>query len=303
MSNARAAVSSTLVVVMAGAAVSACVVRTYEPGPYYRRQPARGYYAQSPSPGAYGGAAYGQPAPTAYQPPPSYPPGAMGGAGYGAPPQPQFPAGAVGGASYGAAAQPQAAPASVYATPAQPQYQPAPTAAPVYASQGTVYNPATPQYAPPPPAPYGRPLVTIQVAPGVAAAPAGAIWVPADRPEPVWAPQALAPGQWYVIEATGVFSCWADHGDGVDAYYGYGPWAVGPQPQPWAQLLVDDRPMYTLAQGGRAPVGYRPDHRYSTMIVGNGSRPKLQIADARNGSWSDNHGGLWVRIVPAQRRY
>ncbi len=38
------------------------------------------------------------------------------------------------------------------------------------------------------------------------------------------------------------------------------------------------------------------------MIVGNGARPKLPIADARNGSWGDNHGGLWVRIYPTQRR-
>jgi hypothetical protein len=71
----------------------------------------------------------------------------------------------------------------------------------------------------------------------------GAVWVPADRPEPVWLNFPLTAGQWYVVEAWGVFSCWPNHNDGVDPYYGYGPWYFGAQPQPWAQLLVDDRPM------------------------------------------------------------
>jgi hypothetical protein len=130
----------------------------------------------------------------------------------------------------------------------------------------------------------------------------GAVWVPADRPEPIWLNVPFLAGQWYVVEAWGVFSCWPDHNDGVDPYYGYGPWYFGAQPQPWAQLLVDDRPMYEIGRASGHYVQYRQDHRYSTMIVGNGARPKLQIADARNGSWGDNHGGLWVRIYPAQRR-
>ena len=141
---------------------------------------------------------------------------------------------------------------------------------------------------------YGAPVQPV-------AAPAGAMWVPADRPEPVWLPTPLLVGQWYVVEAWGAFSTWADHADGVDPYYGYGPWYFGAQVQPWAQLLIDDRPMYEIGRTNNHDVRYRLDHRYSTMILGNGARPKLQIADARNGSWGDNHGGLWVRVYPARR--
>jgi hypothetical protein len=284
---------------------SACVVRTYE-APYYQQQPQRTAYVGTARPsaqGAYGGARYGQPAPQPYAgtmggaryaapaqpqytPPPQYAPGAMGGARYAAPAQPgytpgpqyvaqpTYPAGAIGGARYG--------------TPAQPTYVQAPVGATIYP-------------APPPPRPVAVVTFGAPVAGPVQVGLPGAIWVPADRPEPVWLAQALMPGQWYVVEAWGAFSCWFDHGDGVDPYYGYGPWYFGAQPQPWAQLLVDERPMYEIARASGHYTQYRPDHHYSTMMVGNGTRPKLQIASARNGSWRTNHGGLWVRIYPAQR--
>jgi hypothetical protein len=301
--------------------VSGCMVRTYDTPSYYQQQPPRRpvYYANQPrpayaSPGALGGARYGQPAQ------PQVAAGAMGGARYGAPaqpqyaPQPQYPPGSMGGARYAVPAQTPYAPpypagamgGARYGAPAQTQYPPGTT---IYGPQGPPrYAPAPqPVYAAPAPAP-PRPLVTVTYGAPVAAPPPavaaqpGAIWVPADRPEPVWPNYALAPGQWYVVEAWGVFSCWPDRGEGVDAYYAYGPWYVGSQPQPWAQLLVDDRPMYEIARASGHYLQYRPDHRYSTMILGNGSRPKLQIASAKNGAFRSNHGGVWVRIYPAPRR-
>ena len=43
--------------------------------------------------------------------------------------------------------------------------------------------------------------------------------------------------------------------------------------------------------------GFNPSHVYVATVRGNGQRLKLQIADARNGSWGDNHGTLQVRIT------
>ena len=269
-----------------------CMVRTYDTPGYYRAQPQpRRVYARPQQAGAYGGATYGRP------PQRRYAAGPMGGARYGAPAQPQYSPGAMGGARYGAPAQPQYVVGQVgtttYGPPPRPQYAPRPAAPVAYGP------PVQPQFAP-------RPAgVSIYVAP-VAVQPQpmvtqpGDIWVPADRPEPVWPSQPLMAGQWYVVEAWGAFSCRPDHTDGVDPYYAYGPWYVGAQPQPWGQLLIDDRAMYETGRAAGHWVTYRQDHRYQTMILGNGNRPKLQISDARNGSWSDNRGGLWVRIYPAR---
>jgi len=281
MAQAQNATRVGLALLSAAIALSpGCTVRTYDTPYYYRPQPQpapRTYYAQprqtayagAPAPqGAYGGAAYGQPA--------QYAPGAMGGSRYGMPAQPQYAPpyapGAMGGSRYG--------------VPAQPQYAPAPTV----------------NYGPPPAAP-AQPIVVQQGwAPQPMVGQPGAIWVPANSPQPVWTNESLMPGQWYVVEAWGVFSCWPNHNDGVDPYYAYAPWNAGTQPQPWAQLLINDRPMFEIARGNRNYVNYRPDHRYSTTMVGTGGRLKLQILDARNGSWGDNRGGLWVRVYPAQRR-
>lgn len=258
----------------------ACTVRTYDTPYYYRPQPQPqprrvyatrpqqpGYY-QAPAQGTYGGAAYGRPAQVQYAP------GAIGGARYGTPPQPQYAPGAMGGARYGA--------------PAQPQYAPAPT--PVAS------------YGPPPAGPPQPVVVQPTWAPQPMVSQPGAIWVPADNPNPVWSNETLMPGQWYVVETWGVFSCWTNHNDGVDPYYAYAPWNAGTQLQPWAQLLLNDRPMFETARANRNDVRFRPDHRYSTMIAGTGGRLKLQILDARNGSSADNRGGVWVRVYPAQRR-
>jgi hypothetical protein len=288
MARIRAVTFAGLLVAQAVVAFnSGCVVRTYDDPYYYQRQPRRVYgqpqahaqpgayggarYAQpapqyAPAPAAYGGARYGQPA--QYAPAPA----AYGGASYGRPPQPQYSPGAMGGARYGG-------PAPYAGVPVGTTIYGPPAAGP----------PAPPAYGPPAPA---QPL------PGQP----GAIWVPADRPEPVWLNWALAPGQWYVLEAWGVFSCWGDRNDGVDPYYAYGEWRVGAQPQPWGQLMVDDRPMYELAKASSSYHAYRPDHFYQAMIQGNGNRLRFQIADAKNGSWSDNHGGLWVRVYPMPRR-
>jgi hypothetical protein len=277
-------VNSLLIALALAGGSLGCVVRTY-PAPYYQGQPHRVYATRPPQQAqpqyaqpAYGGASYGQPVQPQYAQP------AYGGASYGQPVQPQYAQPAYGGASYG--------------QPVQPQYASAPVGT-------TFYGPgAAPAPAGPPP----RPMVAPTYGPPVAGRPQqfagqpGALWVPADRPEPVWLPWALVPGQWYVVEAWGAFSCWPDHNDGVDPFYGYGPWYFGAQPQPWAQLLIDDRPMFEIAKNNRHYVNYRQDHFYTTMIMGNGNRPKLQILDAKNGSWSDNRGGLWVRIYAAQPR-
>jgi hypothetical protein len=120
--------------------------------------------------------------------------------------------------------------------------------------------------------------------------------VHSNRPEPVWT-APLAPGVIYTVEASGVFSVWPDQRDGVDAYYVYAP-RVGPQPQVWNQLQIDDRPMYEIARGHGDPIWFNQSHVYTTTIRGAGRPVKLQILDARNGSWGDNHGHLLVRIYP-----
>jgi hypothetical protein len=124
------------------------------------------------------------------------------------------------------------------------------------------------------------------------------VQVPADRAEAAWTNGPLAAGVDYVVEASGVFSAWADHLDGVDAYYGYGQWRVGNTPEFWNQLLLDDKPMGDQARQNGEPIAFNPAHVYAATIRGTGQRLKLQIMDARNGSWSDNHGGLNVRIYP-----
>lgn len=143
-------------------------------------------------------------------------------------------------------------------------------------------RPAPPPPPPPPAAPaFGGPQT---------------LWVSSERPEPVWT-APLANGMIYTIEVSGTFSIWPDQREGVDAYYGYSP-RVGPRPQPWNQLLVDDRPLFEIARGHGHPVWYNPAHAYTTSIRGRGRPVKLQILDARNGSWRDNHGSLSVRIAP-----
>jgi hypothetical protein len=171
--------------------------------------------------------------------------------------------------------QPQYAPPPPPPPPPQPQYTP-PPAPPPSAFRGS----------PPPPPP-----------PPPAAAGAQSIVVPADRPEAVWS-APLAAGVTYTIEASGAFSVWGDEWDGVDAYYGYSARHVGPQPQLWSQLLIDDRAMLDLARDNRDPIQFNPSHLYATSIQGTGRALKLQILDARNGSWRDNHRGVTVRLIP-----
>jgi hypothetical protein len=152
--------------------------------------------------------------------------------------------------------------------------------APAYAYP-TPMPAAAPPPAPPPPMPM----------PG-----GDTVVVPADRGDPVWSNQPLVAGAMYLIEASGVWSAWGDHQDGIDAYYAYGEWRVGRTPELWNQLLIDDRGMADLAKQNGDPVGYNPAHVYATWVRGTGQRLKLQILDARNGSAGDNHGALQVRI-------
>jgi hypothetical protein len=120
--------------------------------------------------------------------------------------------------------------------------------------------------------------------------------VHSHRPEPVWTAPLVA-GVIYSIEASGTFSVWPDQNDGVDAYYVYTP-RVGPRPQVWNQLQIDDRAMFEIARSHGDPIWFNPAHAYATTIRGQGRPVKLQILDARNGSWQDNHGALVVRITP-----
>lgn len=132
----------------------------------------------------------------------------------------------------------------------------------------------------------------------VAVASGETIQVPANQAEPVWSTQPLSAGVDYVVEASGVWSAWSDRRDGVDALYGYAQWRVGNTPEFWNQLLLDDRPMGDIAKENGQSVAYNPAHVYTATLRGTGQRVKLQIVDAKNGSWSDNHGGLTVAIYP-----
>ncbi len=105
----------------------------------------------------------------------------------------------------------------------------------------------------------------------------------------------LAADVTYSIEAAGSFSVWPDQREGVDAYYVHTP-RVGQQPQVWNQLQIDDRPMFEIARNHNDSTWFNPAHVYTTSIRGYGRPVKLQILDARNGSWRDNHGAITVRI-------
>jgi hypothetical protein len=50
------------------------------------------------------------------------------------------------------------------------------------------------------------------------------------------------------------------------------------------------------------PVEYNLDHTYVTRIQGRGAKLKLQIGDARRGSWPDNSKGLTVLITHCKVR-
>jgi hypothetical protein len=119
------------------------------------------------------------------------------------------------------------------------------------------------------------------------------VMVHSHRPEPAWTSGPLAPGGIYILEVTGTFSIWPDESDVVDANYEWSPRRDGPQPRFQPQLLIDDRPMSEYSGG---PVPFSPGHVYTATVRGTGQRLKLQIADARNGSWGDNHGALQVRV-------
>jgi hypothetical protein len=122
------------------------------------------------------------------------------------------------------------------------------------------------------------------------------VYVPADQQNPVYTSMILEQGKSYIIEASGVYSCWSDHPEGgVDAYYCFAEWRCGKNGEAWNQLLLDDKPMAEIARGNGDSDSYNPGHIYRTTIVGNGAPLILQISDAKN-SWSDNLYGLSVNI-------
>jgi hypothetical protein len=174
-----------------------------------------------------------------------------------------------------------------------PYYQPGQPDQPGTGS-GNPY--ADPYNAPPPQRPRDLPPGWRGRA-GRRGAPFVEIFVPAARPEAVWTDRPLAAGVEYFVEATGSFSVWGDRRSGVDAYYGYDADRVGGV-RVWAQLLLDDRPMIEIARAAGDDTSFHPYHSYVTRVVGTGRPLKLQIADARNGSWGDNHGGVTVRLTP-----
>ena len=150
----------------------------------------------------------------------------------------------------------------------------------IAAAQDSWRGVATPPPPPPPPPPPAAQVLR----------------VPSNHPRPVFT-TPLAAGAVYTVEVSGVFSVWPEQRDGVDAYYAYAP-RTGPQPQVWNQLQVDDRPLFEIARGHGDAVWFNPAHVYTTSLRGTGRPVKLQILDARNGSWRDNFGELTVRIFP-----
>jgi hypothetical protein len=128
-------------------------------------------------------------------------------------------------------------------------------------------------------------------------APLETVNVLATTGEPFFSKTVLKKGEYYLIEATGEFSCWSDKDGGVDAFYCFAEWRVGPKPVAWKQLLLDDVPMFDLATqyGFDTRFAPEPEHMYKSVFEGKGKVLKLQIADAI-GSSSDNKKGLKVTI-------
>lgn len=126
------------------------------------------------------------------------------------------------------------------------------------------------------------------------------VYIAADKQTGATSRVTLEAGRTYVVEVSGVFSCWGDKQDGVDGYYCYAQWRC-PTPELWSQLLIDDQPLAEIAKKNGETLAPRPDHVYSTRVVGTGKPAKLEIADAKRGSHGDNHGGLTVRIFATGR--
>ncbi|MEW6280994.1 MAG: tetratricopeptide repeat protein [Candidatus Eremiobacterota bacterium] len=124
--------------------------------------------------------------------------------------------------------------------------------------------------------------------------------VPAGQPQAVFSRVVLERDRAYWVKASGVVSRWDDRKDGVDAFYGYAAWRVGPKPLPWASLILNDQSMLERARETGFVTDYRRDHTYQALLIGSGRCLKLQDDDARMGSWHDNRGAYTVRIYAAQ---
>jgi hypothetical protein len=117
--------------------------------------------------------------------------------------------------------------------------------------------------------------------------------IPNDKPVKVKT-AALEKGRWYLIEASGVFSDWGDHKDGVDAVWCYAEWRCGKEGQAWNQLRIDDKGMMDIA-GKTIP--YNSQHTYQIRYQGQGRPIEIYCSDAQN-SWQDNSGAITVKITP-----
>lgn len=121
--------------------------------------------------------------------------------------------------------------------------------------------------------------------------------VPADRPETVRTRTRLTDGYVYLIEASGVFSVWSGHREGVDAVWCYATWRCG-EGEAWNQLRIDGSSLSDIEAemyGGLATKPYDRGHVYSVLYFGRGKPLELSILDAQK-SWTDNSGGLEVRL-------
>lgn len=129
------------------------------------------------------------------------------------------------------------------------------------------------------------------------------IAVPNDKPVRVSTSTRTIHGTRYLLEASGTVSNWSRTFDnrfmkpgglapGIDVIYCYAEWRVGPVPQPWLQLRVDDKSLFDLA--GRA-IPYDTGHVYRVEIDGTGAPLQMHMSDAQQ-SWQDNSGSIRVRL-------
>jgi hypothetical protein len=113
-----------------------------------------------------------------------------------------------------------------------------------------------------------------------------------EKPEKYHTSFATVAGATYIVEASGVFSDWPDHQDGIDPVWCYAQWRCGNNGEAWQQLRIDGKGM---AEQAGHDIPYNPSHHYAIEMKGTGQPIELYLADAQ-GSADDNHGKIQVTV-------